>query len=190
MSRTLGVGVASLSAVLLAACVSAASVDPQAFPLQAGARWSLADEAGNELVIRVTRGRGGYLLRGLPGLPPTRVRARGHDIQAWDPRAARWEPFLRLGAPVGTRYTVRLGSVPLWRSVEVTLASRTETCQDGERRMRRGCVALELGPPKDVADAGVERLVFAPGVGPVEVVVQTIAGPRRYALGEPGPPTS
>lgn len=191
MRRMLGVGVASISAVLLSACASAAGGDSKPFPLDPGARWVLTDEGGNELVIRVTRSRSGFLLRGFPGLPPTRVRTRGENVQAWDASAARWKQFLRLGAAVGTRYTVQLGSVPLWRSVGVTLVSRTETCPDteGRGRERRTCVVLELQPPKGVADAGVERLVFAPGVGPVEVVLQTIAGPRRYALGEPGPPT-
>ena len=33
-----------------------------------------------------------------------------------------------------------------------------------------------------MADAGIERLVFAPGIGLAEVVVQTIAGPRSYTL--------
>lgn len=189
MSRVLGVGVASISAVLLSACASAAGGDSKAFPIEPGARWALADEAGNELVIRVMRSRSGSLLRGFPGLPQTRVRTRGQNVQAWDASGGRWESFLRLGAPEGMRYTVRLGSVPLWRSVDVTVVSRTETCPDAEGRERRACVALELTPPKGVADAGVERLVFSPGVGPAEVVVQTIAGPRRYALGEPGPPT-
>ena len=51
-------------------------------------------------------------------------------------------------------------------------------------------MTLEVRALEPIADAGVERLVFAPGIGPVEVVVQTIAGPRSYALGKTGPSLS
>jgi hypothetical protein len=189
MSRALGAGLASLSAVLLATCAASAAAPAKPFPLEPGARWVLSDATGLELTISLTRGKRGHVLRGFPGLPATRVRASGRSVQAWDPGEARWKPFLRLGAPAGTRYRVQLAGAPLWRAVEVTVASRTATCDDANGRAVPNCVALELTPPKGVADAGVERLVFAPGVGPVEVVVQTIAGPRRYTLGEPGPPT-
>ena len=115
------------------------------------------------------------------------MRAAGRDVQAWDARTAGWKPFLRLGAAGGARYRVDLAASPLWRSIDVTVSRAA--CQVGARTVR-GCVTLELRALKPVADAGVERLVFAPGIGPVEVVVQTIAGPRSYELGRPGPSLS
>ena len=125
------------------------------------------------------------MLRGFPGFATLRVRPVGGDVQAWNARGARWAPFLRLSAPVGTRYRVDLPASPLWRRIDVTVTSRA-TCYVASRPVR-GCVTLDLRALQPIADAGVERLVFAPGIGPVEIVVQTIAGPRTYSLGRTGP---
>ena len=110
------------------------------------------------------------------------MRPSGADVQAWDSRVDGWRPFLRLGARTGTRYLVDLPGAPLWRALDVKVASRSATCSDANGREVRGCVVLELTSRKPVADAGIERLVFAPGLGLAEVVVQTIAGPRSYTL--------
>ena len=115
------------------------------------------------------------------------MRTAGSDVQAWDARAAGWKAFLRLGAASGARYRVDLSASPFWRAADVTVSRAP--CQVGTRTVR-GCVTLEIRARVPIADAGVERLVFAPGIGPVEVVVQTIAGPRSYALGKPGPSQS
>ena len=115
------------------------------------------------------------------------MRTAGRDVQAWDAGAAGWEPFLRLGAAPGAHYRVDLSASPFWRAADVTVSRAS--CHVGTRTVR-GCVTLEVRALKPIADAGVERLVFAPGIGPVEVVVQTIAGPRSYALGKTGPSLS
>ena len=136
----------------------------------------LADENGNELTIRSTRSASSYVLQGFPGSRPVRVRAGRPDVQAWDARAAGWKPFLRLGRR-RERATASTSPSPLWRSVDVRVRA---ACQVGRPDRPRLRDALALAALKPVADAGVERLVFAPGIGLVEVVVQTIAGPRSY----------
>ena len=163
----------------LGAGSAAGAAGPSPFPLALRIAWNLADENGNVLEIRSTRASAAYVLRGLPGLSSVRVRAQGQDVEAWDARNARWEPFLRLGASTGTQYTVDLAGSPLWRSLRVKVSRAP--CDAADRTVR-GCVTLGLLARKPVADAGVEKLVFAPGIGPVEVVVQTIAGPRTYTL--------
>jgi hypothetical protein len=181
MIRTAVVTAVVLSVACL--CTTAAAAPSPHFPLRDGATWKLSDENGLTLTVRASRSGQAYTLRGLPGLATVRVRASGADVQAWDSRVDRWRPFLRLGARAGTRYLVDLPGAPLWRLVDVKVASRTATCSDARGREVRGCVVLDLESRKPVADAGVERLVFAPGIGLAEVVVQTIAGPRSYTLG-------
>jgi hypothetical protein len=181
MTRTAVVTAVVLSVACL--CSTAAAAPSSHFPLRDGATWKLTDENGLTLVVRATRSGEAYTLRGLPGLGPVRVRPNGADVQAWDARTDRWRPFLRLGARAGTRYLVDLPGSSFWRALDVKVASRTATCSDARGREVRGCVVLDLTSRKPVADAGVERLVFAPGIGLVEVVVQTIAGPRSYTLG-------
>ena len=162
-------------------------MEPSLFPLGARTGWTLADENGSELKVRSTRSATSYVLHGFPGFASLRVRTAGRDVQAWDARVAGWKPFLRLGAAAGAHYRVDLSASPLWRSIDVTVSRAA--CQVGARTVR-GCVTLDLRALRPVPDAGVERLVFAPGIGPVEVVVQTIAGPRSYALGRTGPSLS
>jgi hypothetical protein len=169
-------------------CAAAVAAPPPLFPLGDVVTWRLTDQHGAALVVKASRSAEAYVLRGFPGLGPVRVRAHGSDVQAWDGRGKRWAPFLRLGARTGTRYRVDLPEAPLWRAVDVTVESRSAVCADARDRPVRGCVALALRSRKPVADAGVERLVFAPGVGLAEIVVQTIAGPRTYTLGGGGAP--
>jgi hypothetical protein len=161
----------------------AATGSPAMLPLADGNRWVLRDvERSSTATISVVRTLSGLVLRGVPGAGELRVRAAGGSVQAWDPASARWEPFLRLGAPSGTRYTVDLSGAPLWRSLGVTVASRSAVVHDARGRMLRGCVRLTFVPRKPVADAAIEELVLAPGVGFVRTVEQTIAGTRVRVL--------
>jgi hypothetical protein len=153
------------------------------FPLSPGNRWQLRDpERGTARVVSVQRDDGGLTLHGFPGLGTTRVRMRDGSVEAFDAVARGWEAFLRLDAPAGTRYVVRLGAEPLWRAVPVRVASRSTIVRDARGRSHRNCIKLDLGPSKGVADAGVEELVFCPGVGLVRIVETTIAGPRTLLL--------
>jgi hypothetical protein len=172
-----------MAAALTAAGSAAQAAGPTHLPLAAGSAWYLADaETAAGTTISVRRGGSGSFLRGFPGAGDLRVRRAGAAVQAWDEGQKRWEPFLRLGAPAGTRYVVDLSSAPLWRRVLVSVASRDAAVEDARGRERRGCVVLRLSPPKGVADAGIEELAFAPGVGPVRVVETTIAGSRTRLL--------
>jgi hypothetical protein len=176
----------SLLLALLAgtlAATSAASPVPRYLPLAEGNRWLLqGSDGGGAETISVGRGTPGLVLRGLPGAGDLRVRPVGQAVEAWDPAEARWEPFLRLGAPVGTKYVVALAAEPLWRSVIVTVASRRAVVEDARGQTLRNCVVLGFATRKPIADAGLEELVFAPGVGFVRTSVQTIAGPREHLL--------
>lgn len=168
----------------LTASAAGAAVGGGYFPLEPGNRWLLRDvERGTAITVSVAADRApGSILHGFPGTADLRVRVTGTTVEAWDPASDRWEPFLRLGAPVGTRYSVNLSHSALWRGVAVTVASRAAIVKDARGRTLRNCVRLALLPPKSLADAGIEELVFAPGIGLVSVTEITIAGPRRSVL--------
>ena len=179
----------ALALIAVAGCGAAAGEEadlqspPALLPLADGNRWVLRDlEGSSTATIAVTRRPSGLLLRGLPGAGDVRVRTTGRAVQAWDAADARWEPFLRLGAPAGTRYTVALSDSPLWRSLTATVASRTAVVRDGRGGTLRNCVRLTFAARKPVPDAAIEELVFAPGVGFVRTAEQTIAGTRVRLL--------
>ena len=174
---------------LLAGCGAAAgesadsSAPPALLPLADGNRWVLRDvESSSTTTVSVDRTSAGLVLRDIPGAAELRVRAVGAAVQAWDPAAGRWEPFLRLGAAAGTRYAVDLTRAPLWRSLRVTVASREAIVHDARGKTLRNCVKLTFRSLKPVADAGLEELTFAPGIGLVRTVETTIAGPREHVL--------
>lgn len=159
------------------------TASPSPFPLADGNRWVLRDtETGTARTILLVRKPSGLVLRGLPGAADLRVRGAGKTKEAWDPASRRWEPLLRLGAPAGTRYVVDVGNSGLWRSLQVTVASRQAVVHDARGKTLRGCVRLTFRAKKPIADAGLEELTFAPGIGPVAVTEITIAGPRRSTL--------
>ena len=160
-----------------------AGVQPSLLPLAEGNRWLLRDvEVGSTATVSVARGPSGLVLRGLVGAGELRVRAAGRAVEAWDPSAGRWEPFLRLSAAAGTTYSVDLAGTTLWRSLVVTVASRAAVVHDGRGKTLRNCVRLTFRARKPIADAGLEELVLAPGVGIVRTSEQTIAGSRVRVL--------
>ncbi len=160
-----------------------AGVPPSLLPLTEGNRWVLRDvQRGGTQAVSVARGPSGLVLRGLVGAGDLRVRAAGRSVEAWDASAQRWEPFLQLGAAPGTSYTVDLPGTALWRSLVVTVASRTAVVHDGRDKTLRNCVRLTFQARKPIPDSGLEELVFAPGVGIVRTTEQTIAGLRVRVL--------
>jgi hypothetical protein len=174
--------VLSLLAGFLPARIGATEA-PSALPLAAGNRWVLRDaELGGTQAIAVTRSAAGLVLHGLPGAGDLRVRTAGRAVVAWDPADRRWEPFLRLGAAAGTTYAVDLAGTAIWRSLLVTVDSRRTVVTDARGKTFRNCVRLTFAARKPIADAGLEELVFAPGVGFVRTSEQTIAGPRVHLL--------
>jgi hypothetical protein len=171
------------SLALLTADGVGAAPAPSQFPLAAGNTWYLADaENGAGSQVSVHARANGLLLRGFPGSGDLRVRRAGLAVEAWDPADGRWEAFLRLGAPAGTHYKVDLARTGLWRNLVVTVASRKLEVEDARGRSLRGCVRLTFRNPKGLADAGLEELVFAPGVGIVRIAEMTIAGTRTRLL--------
>lgn len=167
----------------LVACGDAAvALAPHPFPLANGNHWTLRQvDSGVATTISVRRSAGRLVLHGFPGAGDLRVRRAGQTLEAWDPADGRWEAFFRFGAPVGTRYVVKLPRTPLWHSVEVSVASKSAAVRDYNGKLRRGCTRFTFSY-EGVADAGLEHLSFAPGIGPVRYSESTIAGPRTYAL--------
>jgi hypothetical protein len=175
--------VTAVATFALVAAAGAEAAPAPLFPLAAGSTWYLADAksaAGSQVSVRA-RGNTVFL-RGFPGTGDLRVRRAGLGVEAWDTADGRWEPFLRLGAPVGTQYRVDLAPTGLWRNLVVTVASRKLEVEDARGRALRGCVRLTFRNPKGLADAGLEELVFAPGVGIVRISEITIAGTRTRLL--------
>ena len=183
MKRALLGTALALALALAAGPYAGAARAPSLFPLADGNRWTFTDlRSGTPRVISVRRQAGALVLRGFPGTAALRVRRAGQGVQAWDAAQRRWEPFLRLGAPRGTRYTVDLAGAGLWRKVVVTVESKRAVVQDSWDRTWRRCTRLGFRYRLPIADAGLEGLAFAPGVGPVWFEETTIAGPRVSAL--------
>lgn len=155
---------------------------PSPFPLADGNRWTLRDvETNAARTIAVSKQDQGLVVSGLPGAPAIRVRWAGDTLQAWDSTNERWEALFRFGEPAGTTYSVRLGNTLLWRNVTVTVATKRARLADAQGRTRL-CTRFTVTSKQKVADAGVESLAFAPGVGPMQIVEQTIAGTRELSL--------
>jgi hypothetical protein len=167
-----------------------AATQPSFFPLEVGTSWQLYDERTGRRLSAVAVAReaepSGVVLRGFPGLGEARVRSAGEAVEIWDPGTRRWKQFLRLGAPAGTSWAVNLPQTILWRNVVVTVASRSAVVGDEDGRTVRGAVRLTLRNRGKLADAGLEELVFAPGIGLARVVETTIAGPRTAVLRRSG----
>lgn len=168
----------ALAALIGLTLVSAGQ--PRLFPLAAGNRWVVRDvDAGGATTISIRKGR---VMHGFPGAGDLRVRRVGQTVQAWDTADRRWEAWFRFGVPLGTRYTVRLATTPLWQSVEVGVTSKSASVRDYHGKLRRGCTRFTFRYLTPIADAGLLGLSFCPGVGPVRYSETTIAGPRTYAL--------
>jgi hypothetical protein len=169
--------------VLLVVAGADAGTGPSLFPLADGNRWTLRDlKSGTASTITARRSGAVFILRAFPGAGTVRVRGQGEGVEAWDAVDRRWEPFLRLGAPAGTRYLVDLRGTTFWEDVDVTVASRRAVVRDARGRALRGCVRLTFSYRVGIADAGLEVLAFAPGVGPVFASEQSIEGPRESTL--------
>jgi hypothetical protein len=171
-------------ALVAAAGPGAATADRTAgslFPLADGNRWTYRSSVvATPHTMAVDRRGSGLVLEGFPGAGPLRVRPVGASVQAWDAVDARWEPLLRLGAPTGSRLRVSLAAEPVWDGALLTVAATGARLRVLGRI--RSCVRLAVRPPASLADAGVLELWFAPGLGLVRFVEQTILGPRAWTL--------
>jgi hypothetical protein len=180
MVRLITLGLFSLT---LGMCASSDAAEPSAFPLTDGNRWTLRDvDRGVARTISARRTSDGMVLSGFPGTADLRVRWSGETLQAWDATQGRWESLLRFGAAAGESYMVNLGDTFLWRSVVVTVSSKRAAVRDFRGRALAGCTRFTFRSKRPMADAGLEEISFAPGVGPVRIVDQTIAGRRVMAL--------
>ncbi len=154
------------------------------FPLRPGNEWTFADlRYGGAETLSVARGGAGtFRLAGFPGAPNLRVRWSAQTLQAWDAGDRRWEALLRLGARAGTSYRVDLPQ-PFWSGAQITVASRRATFYNAAlRRSHTATVRLAIRPSPELSDAGVTGLWFAPRLGLVRWVEQSIAGPIEHVL--------
>jgi len=183
--------IGAIAIALIGCGVAAAGPQPSLFPLSDGNRWTFrSTTVGGARTVAVEQRPGALVLNGFPGLGALRVRTAGRTVEAWDAADRRWEALLRFGAPTGSAYRVSLGEAPLWRGVVVTVASKQATVHGSGGRAYRACTRFILRPPAKLADAGVLELSFAPRLGPVGWMEQSIAGPREWALASyrPGTP--
>jgi hypothetical protein len=180
MVRWVSVGLLTLSFAVVGGV--SAEPSPSPFPLAHGNRWTLRDiETNAARTISVRKEADGLVLSGLPGAPPLRVRWAGETLQAWDVADERWEGIFRFGGLAGKGYPVNLGNTLLWRNVVVTLNAKRAAVDDFGGRSRK-CLQFTFGYKRGLADAGLESISFAPGIGPVRIADQTIAGTRELAL--------
>jgi hypothetical protein len=180
MIRWVSVGLLTLSFGVAGG--ASAEPSPSPFPLADGNRWTLRNvETNAAKTVSVRKEPEGFVVSGLPGAPALRVRWVGETLQAWDTADERWEAIFRFGGPAGKGYPVSLRNTLLWRNVVVTLTSKRATVEDFGGRTRN-CVRFTFGYKRGLADAGLESMSFAPGIGPVRIADQTIAGTRELAL--------
>jgi hypothetical protein len=175
---------AAAATLLVPSATAAPTTGPQLFPLRLGNEWSFENRRyGGEDALVVSRAvEGVFVLTGFPGAPGVRIRSSGQTVQAWDRSQRRWEPFLRLGAGAGTKYTVDLPQ-PLWNGAQVTVASRRASLFNPALRRRfSGLLRLSIRPSPELSDAGVTGLWFAPRIGPLRWIERSIAGPVDHFL--------
>ena len=150
------------------------------FPLAPGTHWKFHDvESGGATSMSVRPGR---VLHGFPGAGDLRVRHVGKSVKAWDRGNGRWEDWFLFGAPAKAIYAVALSQTPLWRKVEVRVASKTASARDYRGKRYYGCTRFAFRELGGIADAGLLGMTFCPRVGPVRYSETTIAGPRTFAL--------
>ena len=181
MIRWISVGLVGLLAFLVGTAGSAPAQPRSPFPLAEGNRWTLRDQESIATTRMTVRETGGNLvLSGLPGAPALRVRWLGETVQAWDSGSDRWEALFRFGEPARSSYRVNLANAPLWRNLVVTVDSkRAPVDYAGRVRM---CTRFSFSAKSKTRDAGLESMSFAPGIGPVLIAEQTIAGTRELEL--------
>jgi hypothetical protein len=157
-----------------------AAVGLTLFPLAPGTHWTFRDvDSGAASSMSV---RAGHVLHGFPGAGDVRVRQVGKSVKAWDRGNGRWEDWFLFGAPAKVTYAVALSQMPLWRKVEVRVASKAASARDYRGKRYRGCTRFAFQELGGIADAGLLGMTFCPRVGPVRYSETTIAGPRTFAL--------
>jgi hypothetical protein len=165
------------------------------FPVQPGNHWVYARqgpsgpttwevtvaEPGSSAPQRLYDTITGYF----PG--PRQVRVdRGDDVREWSGMGLRELLWYPLGAPVGTRWEIRLAPLPLaWplpdcvSGSKLVLASRGETVQVPAGVFENVTRVDWISP---CADAGITSEWFAPGVGLVRRDETSFAGPVSSVL--------
>ncbi len=156
------------------------------FPTEVGMTWTYGGsplEVARTVRILETTTVGAdtiFLWDGFQGRRAVRVQDDGKVLEYRD---EAWRMLFDLGAEVGTTWTLEgsPASGDLMDGTVVTVQSRS-----AEVRVPYGalapCVHLSLNPSPQLADAGVVDAWFAPGVGLVKWVEQSIVGPQTFEL--------
>lgn len=176
----------SVPFVLAAALAAAApAYANHKFPLQEGNKWTHKNlKFGGVSGMAVAQEYYGmFRLEGFPGGGDDFwVAWGGSTLYAWNWQTSEWKPFLRFGAPAGTKYKINLGTT-FYNNVEVTVAQHNLSFTDEHIRQTFAyCTLFQFGPVPGLYDAGIGSLVFAPNVGLVSTSEMTIAGPAARVL--------
>ncbi len=156
------------------------------FPLAVGNTWiySIDGRLGSsQQVIEVlgskdVRGVTYYDVEGLVGgRALLRFDRRGRLVE-YIADAGRDQLWYDFAAPLGASWTI---DRPELCFAKATIESRSETVKT-PAGVFANAVVVDFGPQANCADAGLDRDVFAPGVGLVERTSITIAGPRVMRL--------
>jgi hypothetical protein len=160
------------------------------FPIQPGNHWlysrrgptGIADTWAVKIGDRFVapNGRAYFDLTGYFG-PTRRARAPRNTVTEYNPDGVEDNLWYRLGATVGTSWTLELETLPILSPVadcasgaRLTIGSRNESIVVPAGAFR-GVVRVDWQAP--CADAGITSEYFAPGVGLVRRVEQSFAGP-------------
>ncbi len=181
---------ATVLGCLLALCAAApaAADEPhtaaELFPTQDGNVWEFevtgAPGQARERIEVVRRHSGWVQLRGFFGRRWWWMSDRTARVWVWNDDDDTYTRALDFGLEQGHRFTAEAPSVPPLRGAVYELSDHDEEVRTPAGTFT-GCVVLSRveGP---TGDAGLARIVLAPGIGPVELVTLTPEGQRRARL--------
>jgi len=157
------------------------------FPAQVGMSWTYAgspmEMARSVRIVGEEITADGSLYVWWDGFQGRHAVRKDADGRVLSLRAGEWQMLFDLVANEGTTWTIGKGGEgeDLLDGSTVTVVSRS-----AQIRVPYGafepCVELGLRPDPGLADAGVTRMWFAPGVGLLKWEETTIAGPQTYEL--------
>lgn len=177
---------ASLLALLvLAATPASAQTAQDLFPNQDGNAWTyeVRGQIGNGSTrqVSVTARSGGWAqVTGLEGDHWLWMSAQSGRVWAWDASSGTYGLLFDLAAARGTQFSMQIPAAPCLNRSRWEVSKTAATVDTPVGRFT-DCVVIDNVQPV-CADAGIESMTFAPGVGLVAFAWTTIAGPHTAVL--------
>lgn len=187
MTRINRAGIATLALALTlgAAATAAAQTSVQWWPNQQGNTWkyelsgSLSN--GQEKTIRVSQRSGGWAyFDGFEGGTWLWMSSVSGKIWNWNTSTQRFTELMDLGVGVRGAFQATSDDLACWNNMLVRVLDDAYTARTAAG-IFNDCLVLQVERPV-CADAGFERLVFAPQVGLVEYTTSSIAGSQTARL--------